>query len=103
MAKVTVQDVTKVYVDEKIHEQVLAVNRASFTCEDGEFLVLLGPSGCGKTSILRMIAGLEDISMRQIIIGETGILIFYCIYCIYSYLEFFQGPLVLCPHEFFQY
>jgi multiple sugar transport system ATP-binding protein len=71
MAKVTVQDVTKVYVDEKSHEQVLAVNRVSFTCDDGEFLVLLGPSGCGKTSTLRMIAGLEDISEGQIIIGET--------------------------------
>lgn len=71
MAKVTVQDVTKVYVDEKSNEQVLAVNRVSFTCDDGEFLVLLGPSGCGKTSTLRMIAGLEDINEGQIIIGET--------------------------------
>ncbi|UCD38392.1 MAG: ABC transporter ATP-binding protein, partial [Fidelibacterota bacterium] len=71
MAKVTVKDVTKVYVDEKINEQVVAVDQASFTCGKGEFLVLLGPSGCGKTSTLRMIAGLEDISAGEIIIGET--------------------------------
>ncbi|UCH10322.1 MAG: ABC transporter ATP-binding protein, partial [Fidelibacterota bacterium] len=71
MAKVTVQDVSKVYVDEKSREQVLAVDRSSFTCAEGEFLVLLGPSGCGKTSTLRMIAGLEEISAGRIFIGET--------------------------------
>ncbi|UCH10459.1 MAG: ABC transporter ATP-binding protein, partial [Fidelibacterota bacterium] len=71
MAKVTVQDVSKAYVDEKSREQVLAVDHSSFTCAEGEFLVLLGPSGCGKTSTLRMIAGLEDISAGRIFIGET--------------------------------
>jgi multiple sugar transport system ATP-binding protein len=36
---------------------------------DGEFLVLLGPSGCGKTTTMRMIAGLEDASGGDILIG----------------------------------
>jgi len=36
---------------------------------DGEFLVLLGPSGCGKTTTMRMIAGLEDASEGDILIG----------------------------------
>ncbi len=36
---------------------------------DGEFLVLLGPSGCGKTTTMRMIAGLEDASAGEILIG----------------------------------
>jgi multiple sugar transport system ATP-binding protein len=36
---------------------------------DGEFLVLLGPSGCGKTTTMRMIAGLEDASEGNILIG----------------------------------
>ena len=36
-----------------------AVNRVSFTVQDGELLALLGPSGGGKTTVLRMIAGLE--------------------------------------------
>ncbi len=38
----------------------VAVNGASLTAEDGEFVVLLGPSGCGKSTLLRMIAGLES-------------------------------------------
>lgn len=36
---------------------------------DGEFLVLLGPSGCGKTTTMRMIAGLEDTTEGDILIG----------------------------------
>ncbi|MGB9358872.1 MAG: ATP-binding cassette domain-containing protein, partial [Acidimicrobiia bacterium] len=44
-----------------IHDLTLSV-------EDGELLVLIGPSGCGKTSILRAVAGLEDISGGDILI-----------------------------------
>src|SRR3712207_3726008 len=36
---------------------------------DGEFMILVGPSGCGKSTALRMIAGLEDISEGDLIIG----------------------------------
>lgn len=46
-----------------------AVKGASFTCNDGEFMVLLGPSGCGKTTTLRMITGLETITSGVIKIG----------------------------------
>jgi ABC-type sugar transport system ATPase subunit len=38
--------------------------------EDGDFAVILGPSGCGKTTLLRSIAGLEDITSGSIRIGE---------------------------------
>ena len=37
----------------------LALDRVSFSLEDGETFAVLGPSGCGKTSLLRVIAGLE--------------------------------------------
>jgi multiple sugar transport system ATP-binding protein len=37
--------------------------------EPGEFVVFVGPSGCGKTTLLRMIAGLEEISAGELIIG----------------------------------
>jgi multiple sugar transport system ATP-binding protein len=40
----------------------LAVKDLSLCIRDKEFMVFLGPSGCGKTSVLRMIAGLEEIT-----------------------------------------
>jgi ABC-type sugar transport system ATPase subunit len=46
-----------------------AVDRVSLAVESGQLLVLVGPSGCGKSSLLRMIAGLEDISEGEIAIG----------------------------------
>ena len=38
------------------------INGVDFTVEDREFAVLVGPSGCGKTTLLRLIAGLEEIT-----------------------------------------
>src|SRR6201996_1782182 len=40
---------------------------------DGEFIVLVGPSGCGKSTTLRMLAGLEDISGGEILIGARKV------------------------------
>src|SRR5690554_1329765 len=40
---------------------------------DGEFLTLLGPSGCGKTTILRCIAGLENINSGDILLNGESI------------------------------
>jgi multiple sugar transport system ATP-binding protein len=57
MAAVRLDRVTKIYAGD-----VLAVDELSLEVGDGELLVLLGPSGCGKTTILRMIAGLEDVT-----------------------------------------
>ncbi len=54
----------------KRFDQVIAVNNASFTANDGEFVVIVGPSGCGKTTSLRMIAGLDDISDGEIYIDN---------------------------------
>lgn len=45
----------------------------SFDVEDGEFLTLLGPSGCGKTTILRCIAGLENINSGDILLNDVSI------------------------------
>ncbi len=41
----------------------------SFAIEDHEFVVLLGPSGCGKTTLLRMTAGLEEVTEGDLLIG----------------------------------
>ena len=47
-----------------------AVDGVSLAVEPGELLVLVGPSGCGKSSLLRMIAGLEEVSEGTIRLGE---------------------------------
>ncbi|MGZ8579312.1 MAG: ABC transporter ATP-binding protein [Actinomycetota bacterium] len=50
--------------------KVEAVKDVSLRIADGEFLVLLGPSGCGKSTILRAVAGLEDATSGEIVIGD---------------------------------
>src|SRR5207247_7456151 len=50
-----------------------AVDGVDLTIEDGEFMVLVGPSGCGKTTLLRCIAGLEDVSDGAIFIGDRDV------------------------------
>jgi multiple sugar transport system ATP-binding protein len=66
MAKITIKNLNK-YYDNGFH----AVKDVSFIAEDKEFVVLVGPSGCGKTTVLRMIAGLEEISSGDIYIGDA--------------------------------
>jgi multiple sugar transport system ATP-binding protein len=46
-----------------------AVKALDLAIGDGEFMILVGPSGCGKSTALRMIAGLEDISEGELVIG----------------------------------
>ena len=46
------------------------ISKFNLRVEKGEFIVLLGPSGCGKSTILRTIAGLEDATSGEIIIGD---------------------------------
>jgi multiple sugar transport system ATP-binding protein len=63
-ASVTFAEVTKVY------DGVTAVKDLSLEVSNGEFMVLVGPSGCGKTTALRMVAGLEEITAGEILIGD---------------------------------
>ena len=50
-------------------EGVVAVQEFNLDIADKEFIVLVGPSGCGKSTTLRMIAGLEEISGGDLLIG----------------------------------
>ena len=52
---------------------VVAVDHVDLAIEDGEFVVLVGPSGCGKTTLLRMIAGLEELTEGSITIGGRDV------------------------------
>lgn len=50
-----------------------AVDGVTLTIPHGSFTVLVGPSGCGKTTMLRMIAGLEEITEGKILMGDIDI------------------------------
>ncbi len=55
----------------KRYDETLAVNNISLKIPAGTYCCLLGPSGCGKTSTLRMIAGHEEISEGDILLGNN--------------------------------
>src|SRR5919197_5655972 len=64
MAEVTFTDVTKVFPGGST-----AVDGLELAIEDGEMLVVVGPSGSGKTTVLRLLAGLEELTEGEISIG----------------------------------
>ncbi len=49
--------------------RVRAIDNVNLATEEGEYLSLLGPSGCGKTTLLRTIAGLEQPTSGEVLIG----------------------------------
>jgi NitT/TauT family transport system ATP-binding protein len=62
MAFGVIENARKVFpareLGKKAREDLVALDDASFSFEEGEFVSLLGPSGCGKTTLLRIVAGL---------------------------------------------
>src|SRR5690349_12810567 len=64
MAQVLMKDLNKKY------DEVHAVKDVNLHIRDKEFMVLVGPSGCGKSTTLRMVAGLEEITAGEIVIGD---------------------------------
>lgn len=67
MSEVTLNGVRKIY-DKKV-----VIDNIDLKIKDKEFVVLVGASGCGKSTILRMIAGLEDITGGEILIGDKKV------------------------------
>jgi multiple sugar transport system ATP-binding protein len=67
MATLSIKDVRKSY------GSVQVLHGVDIDLEDGGFLVLLGPSGCGKSTLLNMIAGLDDTSGGDILIGGRSV------------------------------
>ncbi|MCA3748335.1 MAG: ABC transporter ATP-binding protein [Rubrobacter sp.] len=60
---VRLENVTKRFGD------FVAVEGLSLDIYEGEFFSLLGPSGCGKTTTLRMIAGFEEPTSGEVLVG----------------------------------
>ncbi len=68
MARLEIKRLNKTYT-----LTVVPVKDVSLTVDDEEFLTLLGPSGCGKSTILRLIAGLEQPTRGQVLIGDRDV------------------------------
>ena len=66
MGAINISNVGKVYPN-----GTRALEDVNIEINDGEFVVLVGPSGCGKTTLLRMVAGLEDITEGEISIADN--------------------------------
>ncbi len=96
MAEILLQDVSKTFRD-----GTEAVQSVDLEVPDGELMVLVGPSGCGKTTLLRMVAGLEDITSGTIWIGdrvvndvppgERDVAMVFQNYALYPHMTVFQN------------
>ncbi len=67
MGSITLEGVRKAFGSHVV------IPSADLEIEDGSFVVFVGPSGCGKTTLLRMIAGLEDVSGGRILIDGANV------------------------------
>ena len=68
MSYLTVSNATK-----QFGQSFMALNGVSVAVERGEFFTLLGPSGCGKTTLLRAIAGFNDLSSGEITLDGSNL------------------------------
>jgi len=64
MANLSLRNLTKAYGTTQV------LHGIDLDVADGEFVVFVGPSGCGKSTTLRMMAGLEEVTAGEVIIGD---------------------------------
>src|ERR1043166_8941235 len=95
MADVSFRDIRKAY------GKVEVLHGISLDVKDGEFVVFVGPSGCGKSTALRIIAGLEEITSGELLIGgklvnqvppaERGIAMVFQSYALYPHMSVYKN------------
>ena len=61
---------TKVFAARE--QRVIALDNVSLTIPRGQFVCIVGPSGCGKTTLLRIVAGLEQLSYGEVHVARDG-------------------------------
>lgn len=71
-AAIDIRGVTKIY-NPGSTQAAKALDNVSLTIDDNEFFTLLGPSGCGKTTLLRLIAGFEQVTGGEIMLFDEEI------------------------------
>ena len=71
--KISIKDLTKVFIDKKNIKEVYAVNNVSLDIPDGKLIGLLGPSGCGKSTMLYMLSGLLEPSDGSIFFDDEDV------------------------------
>src|ERR671910_1126179 len=96
MAEIVLEGVSKVFPD-----GTEAVHALDLEIADGKLVVLVGPSGCGKTTVLRMVAGLEDLTHGRILIGgrvvneippgDRDVAMVFQNYALYPHMTVFQN------------
>lgn len=95
MATLGLKSISKSFGEAKVlHDIDLAI-------EDKEFVVFVGPSGCGKSTLLRIIAGLEEATEGQVLIGgqdvshaapvDRGISMVFQSYALYPHLSVYEN------------
>jgi len=85
----------------KFYGALEALHKVSFSVNPGEFLVLLGPSGAGKTTLIKILAGVEEINAGKIFFGDQmvnnlpphlrDVAVTYETYALYSHLTVFDN------------
>jgi putative ABC transport system ATP-binding protein len=71
MSAVEIRNVSKVFKKEAT--EIVALGETNLSIEQGAFVCLMGPSGSGKSTLLNLIAGIDQASSGQIIVGDTDI------------------------------
>jgi len=95
MAYVEIRSVVKSFGDTEV------IHGVDLDIEEREFAVFVGPSGCGKTTLLRLIAGLEELNAGTIAIGgeridrlppsKRGIAMVFQNYALYPHMSVFEN------------